>query len=465
MGLLDRALRQLTQPLVNRLVSAWDGTKGEADGAVRRVRNAVAERQHGDEGAWGQYLDPPDYKEGYVGVYGTSSAIQMLLVDGDAGIDRTKRGVEWLVDQWADEDSDTVRRGHTYVLYKFAMFVVALAEHGDDLPDELLARSEHGDTHDEVLRGYCEELWERRQPWGPVEDGYGWGEFWYPDGEKPAPKVEATAMALFALGRCEAIRRDNDYNEALKTLGRKAKAEADRVQPDPLADRDVVVGLALTVLALTEYRDLRGSKNTTDIIKEHIADCAKKLETFVQYPMDIDPSTYYYNLFSTPGDESDISPEEHVYDRYFIYIIYPLIALALLEAGRPHTGRNWKALKEITDTYVDCVEESDIDAHCSSETNHASLVDQLWITRHLHAAANYDMTENRFYHVFLGYTSKRTWVQIAVVVAAVAGVVAANVLRTGDAGLFASTAASVLILLSATLFGEAGLVQWLLDRW
>lgn len=333
-----------------------------------------------DENAWGQYIDPPRHRD-HVGIYGTSSAVKTLgSGDTDEYLDDVEKAQGWLVeDQWEDEDSLTVEKGHRAVLYKFAYLLMAI-EIGRD-KEELDPFED--DSHEEKFNEYCEQLWERKKDWG-------WGEFWYDGGSDVRPSTDTSALALSILANCEQIRTEQDFRNVLKKVAGRALRNASSVTRGSLEQKSVLTDTALTLYALSVYNNT--ADRTGDWLDDKISDLVDEVTDFAS-SAEVAADTYDFRFFSTPQDPTGVDREELVEDRYIIHIVYPIVALSLIDAGEKYVADNYRLINNIIQTYVTEIQNSDKNAYVSQETEKAAHIDQFWIAQSLQSFYNIDEEE------------------------------------------------------------------------
>lgn len=351
---------------------SWDHLQRRAKPKLKDIEQSFLELRDRDEDrdGWGQFLDPPAHRD-HQGIYGTGSGVQILsLRDEDAHAELIQESQEWLISEWGEPDSNTVAYGYTELVYKFVFCLFGLADNDTALPG---GSNQLNASQQETVAEFIDDLWNRYQ--GHAD---GWGEYWY-DGDSGEVALDATALALLALIGDDDKRTQDEFTERLVQLGKMATQEGAEVSPRQLGQKkDTVLGVALALLTLSRYRNVRGEDNTQKNVLDQIDEVANTLESLIRYYDDIDPNTYSMNLISLPDSIVDEKPEARP-EQYVIFTVYPIIATSLLEAGDGVVARNHIFIQNVIEAYIDALDDSEKDCFVASETGHCSTHDHLWI--------------------------------------------------------------------------------------
>ncbi|PSQ50081.1 hypothetical protein BRD15_02320 [Halobacteriales archaeon SW_6_65_15] len=160
---------------------------------------------------------------------------------------------------------------------------------------------------------------------------------------------------------------------------------------------------------------------------------------------------FYIRLYSTPEPD-------HRY-RYYPFLIGPIVALALLEAGksRPdarYVEQNLSFVHQTIDTYVE--EISDENPYISEQRGPASIGDHTWIAECLQCYAEYPVNEIKQSAVIRGKVSRKVQKKMVLFTFFVIVLIGATVLSQVTSGWTTTIWSAASALLGATI-AEMGL--------
>lgn len=363
--------------MINR-PSAWEEIQPNVEQALEEIQSGFSElfRSDPNREGWGQYIDPPPHRD-HTGVYGTGSGIQVCsMSDSGAHSQKIKTAQEWLIDQWNREDSETTENGYKHIIYKHAFCLFGLSRHNTAFTGGSI---EYDDRYTDDVDDVFNSLWDKRIP------KQGWGQYWF-ESDPDEMDLECSALAAMALLSHENIRRNSEYEDILKNIGKKAYRVGTSINRKNVGNGiNKLLTVAFCLLALTRYRNVVGDGHVDKETENRIKQLGNIISNQVSNIKEIDENTYSISLISLP--ESDELPDEANEEHYMIFLVHPIVTLALLEAGSPFIGRNRVYIRNIVDQYTDSILGSDKNCFSSSDTSRCSTHDHLWLAAMLNKYA------------------------------------------------------------------------------
>ncbi|WP_306058573.1 prenyltransferase/squalene oxidase repeat-containing protein [Natronococcus wangiae] len=434
----------------------WEVIQTDSKAALNRIQDRFINlyQNESDREGWGQYLDPPPHRN-HTGIYGTGSGIQVLSCNDDPDLsDLLQTSQEWIIEQWDSDDSKTANKGHRFLTYKAAFCLFGLTEKDTA---HVGGCTEYNEEYADIVDNFYLELWERRV------DKRGWGEYWL-ETEPDEPQLQSSALMILALLGHEDIRNKKEFKSILKYIGKRAYQEGSALDRQKIGNKtDTAVTVSLCLLALSRYRTVMGYQNIDKEIGNLIDDLGHVVGSIARGATDIDPSTYSTYLISLP--ESDELPPEDVWlEHYFIIILFPIIALALLEAGTPHVGHNQLFIRNVVQKYSDMILSSNADCFSSAKTNRCSTHDHFWIAMMLRRFSQTDISQESLLSKARSYLrSKYVGSVLLISVLLVMAIIAAMLNEIYQSSTITAISSLVIALIGA-LLGESEPVIWLKEH-
>jgi hypothetical protein len=366
---------------------SWEELQTDAEGALQETQEGFSDlfRSDSDREGWGQYIDPPAHRN-HTGIYGTGSGIQVSsMADSGTSDERIQTAQEWLIDEWTSDGSDTVQKGYKHLTCKHAFCLFGLSSNDTAFTG---GQSEYDRKYSGDVGEIFTALWEKR-----IENE-GWGEFWL-ESELNEMDLQSSALSALALLSHEDIRNKTEYEEMLKTIGKRAYQEGKSINRQNIGNGNkMVLTIAFCLLALSRYRNVVGKDHIDIQTAKRINQLGKIITKQVSSGSNIEENTYSISLISLP--DSDELPEDAGREHYMIFLVYPIVTLALLEAGTPFVGQNHIFIRTVVKQYTDSILGSNKGCFSSSETGRCSTHDHLWIAAMLHKYSQTDLGEERW---------------------------------------------------------------------
>jgi hypothetical protein len=424
---------------------SWNKLQTDAKTALGNIQDQFTDlyERRDDENGWGQYLDPPPMRK-HSGIYGTGSGIQVLtMTDRREYAEEIKAAQEWMIEEWTDEDSFTVKSGYRLLTYKHVFCLFGLSDRGSAFTS---GARYYDDQFEDDAEEIFTNLWEKRI------EGTGWGE-WHLESDSSGLELQSSALAVMALLGNEDIRQKPEYEQILQNIGERAYEKGQTIHRQNVGNGNkAVLRLSFCLLALARYRNVVGEKNINQQTAKWIDQLGKILTRQLPSGRNTEKNTHSPSLISLPDDRPDDANPEH----YMIFIVYPIVTLALLEAGSPYVGRNHVFIRNVVDEYVKSILGSDKNCFVSSDTGHCSTHDHLWIAAMLDKYRQTDVKDSPFYWRWWGQlrgTYLGTFVSLVVLLIIAFG---AAFLAQPDASPFMTTISNlILALCGAALVGSA----------
>jgi hypothetical protein len=433
--------------------SSWSELQTNAETALRKIQNQFTDlyESRGDEDGWGQYLDPPPRRK-HSGIYGTGSGIQALsMSDQDDSTEKIKAAQEWMIEEWTDDNSFTARSGYRLLTYKRAFCLFGLSDGGTAFTSG--ARC-YDDQFEEKVEGIYDQLWAKRI------DKKGWGK-WHLESDSDRPELQSSALAAMALLGSEQIYTEAEYEEILQHIGKRAYQEGQSIHRQNVGNGNkVVLKLSFCLLALARYRNVVGEGYINKQTAKRIDQLGKIITRQLPSGRNTEKNTHSSSLISLPDER----PEEANLEHYMIFIVYPIVTLALLEAGSPFVGRNHVFIRNVVDEYVESIINSDKQCFVSSDTGHCSTHDHLWIAAMLDKYRQTNVKDSPLYWRLWGRVRGTYLGLVAYVVILVMIAFGAAYLAQPDASPFMMAISNlILAACGAALVGSAPFLN-IMDR-
>jgi len=365
---------------------AWEEIQPNSEQALEEIQGCFSARFRRDPNrqGWGQYIDPPPHRN-HTGVYGTGSGIQVCSMFGsEAHRQKIDTAQKWLIDQWNREDSETTKNGYKHIIYKHVFCLFGLSSRNTALRG---GATEYTEQHANDVDDIHTSLWNKRIP------DQGWGQYWL-ESDSDEMDLQCSALASMALLSHENIRRDSEYEDILKNIGKKAYRLGTSIRGKNIGnDNNKLLTVAFCLLALSRYRTVVGEDHVDKQTENRIKQLGNILSNQVSSIKRIDEGTYSISLISLP--ESSELPDEASKEHYMIFLVHPIVTLALLEAGSPFIGRNRVFIRTVVKRYTDSVLGSDKKCFSSSDTSRCSTHDHLWIAAMLNKYAQTNIKDER----------------------------------------------------------------------
>jgi len=365
---------------------SWSELQTDAKTALGKIQNQFTDlyESRGDEDGWGQYLDPPPRRK-HSGIYGTGSGIQALsMSDQHDSTEEIKAAQEWMIEEWTDNNSFTARSGYRLLTYKHAFCLFGLSDRGTAFTS---GARYYNDQFENKVEGIYNQLWAKR-----IENK-GWGE-WHLESDSDGLELQSSALAAMALLGSEQICTEVEYEQILQHIGERAYQEGQSIHRQNVGNGNkVVLRLSFCLLALARYRNVVGEGNINKQTAKRIDQLGKILTRQLPSGRNTEKNTHSPSLISLPDER----PEEANPEHYMIFIVYPIVTLALLEAGSPFVGRNHVFIRNVVDEYVESIINSDKQCFVSSDTGHCSTHDHLWIAAMLDKYRQTNVKDSPFY--------------------------------------------------------------------
>ena len=379
--------------------SSWNDIQPRAKRALRDIRgrfNQLYRSSDGREG-WGQYLNPPTHRN-HTGIYGTGSGVQVLsTADSEIINEQIKSGQNWLIHQWSQDDSETKRSGYNFLTYKYAFCLFGLSPHDTVF---LSGRQQYDNQYDDTVDEFFEGLWERRIGTN------GWAKYCLEEAESLEPDLQSSAFAALSLLGSQKIRNKPDFEEILKSIGERAYQEGKTIDSRHVGNgTKSVLTISLCLLALSRYKNIKPDNSIQKQTEIYIDRLSDVITSQVGSGNNFDKNTYSISLVSLPN--SDRLPDDVVLDHYVIFLVYPIVVLALLEAGSPYIGRNHVFIRNVVSEYVNSTIDSDVNCFSSSNTGRCSTHDHLWIATMINKFVQTDIDEESRISRFRGHFQSR----------------------------------------------------------
>lgn len=425
---------------------SWANLKTDAKTALGNIQGQfedLYDRRDNEDG-WGQYLHTPAGRN-HSGIYGTGSGIQILSMgDRQNYSEEIKAAQEWMVDEWTDDTSFTAKSGYRLLTYKHAFCLFGLSD--SDSAFTSGARY-YDDRFEDDVEEIFTNLWEKR-----IEDP-GWGE-WHLESDSSGMELQSSALAAMALLGSEDIHEKPEYEQTLQNIGERAYEKGQTIHRQNVGNGNkTVLRLSFCLLALARYRNVVGEENINQQTATRIDQLGKILTSQLPSGRNTEKNTHSPSLISLPDDRPDDANPEH----YMIFIVYPIVTLALLEAGAPYVGRNHVFIRNVVDEYADAIIGSDMDCFVSSDTGYCSTHDHLWIAAMLDKYRQTDVKDSPIYWRWWGRL-RGTYLGTAVslIVLVIIATSAASFLAQPDASpLMMAISNFILALCGAALVGSA----------
>jgi hypothetical protein len=424
---------------------SWTNLNTDAKTALRKIQGQYEDlyNRRDDEGGWGQYLDPPAGRS-HSGIYGTGSGIQVLSMgDRQDYSEEIKAAQEWMIDEWTDDTSFTAKNGYRLLTYKHAFCLFGLSDSDSVF---MSGARYYNDRFEDDVEEILTNLWEKRI------EGTGWGE-WHLESDSSGMELQSSALAAMALLGSEDIREKLEYEQILQNIGERAYEKGHTIHRQNVGNGNkAVLRLSFCLLALARYRNVVGENNISQQTAARIDQLGKILTSQLPSGRHIEKNTHSSSLISLPDDRPDNANPEH----YMIFIIYPIVTLALLEAGAPYVGRNHVFIRNVVDEYADVI--IDRDGFVSSDTGHCSTHDHLWIAAMLDRYRQTDLKDSPIYWRCWG-TLQGTYIgTAALLIVLVIIAIGVAFLAQSDASPFILAIYNfILALVGAVLIGSARL--------
>jgi hypothetical protein len=346
--------------------------KDKAERALARLAHRVADSaiscqvEDRTMKAWGQYLDKSREKEELQvpGIYGTSSAVQLLVLTDE--LRKTHSAViasamGWLETEFEDTKSRSGKKRDGTVIFKCSAFVAAGA-------------ASRAGNHDTAQLAAILVSKRCAAAWGNTEND----EF---------PSAMSTATALLALIKClpdldahsdETILLREHIQQALDWLVGEVKRDAElfRTNKDGLSRDQLLVELAIALLALRRYNAFR----KTSALQSHLhaeKDLIRLIESIVDR-LRVEPNVTAVHFFVSEPDSRN---------RYVLSLVAPVVALSLLESGR--LARNFTYITDVANAYIEQMTLTGF--YKGSTTRREATGDQYWIGALLAALTRIDV--------------------------------------------------------------------------
>lgn len=306
---------------------------------IRQTIIAASVKVGANQIAWGQFLDY-EHSTGQTGVYGTAMAVKTLaLIDESDASDYTRYGINWLLDNYSNQESVANKKKDWGVVYKYCYFLESLAPNDSEI------------NIDSRFSDYFRGLIDRRLP----ENG--WGEYYYSPKYKDSNySVVATAMALYVLRRYVPFSKSREGKETSLWFCNKVinTANLSRVE------------LALSIIALREYSQVH------DDLLVIFSQLIDSLENNVKRLGRVSSLSEFSHHFTVPYEQT-----ERAVNRYIFLPINALASYSLLITNKYQKVRNY--IDKTVAMYQDSIFANK--AYCNpEEAPRKSTVNQFWVT-------------------------------------------------------------------------------------
>lgn len=311
------------------------------------------------------------------------------------------------------------------------------------------------DNIEEYAKDIADQLWEKRIEWSDVNRP-AWGEFYRGPSEHDRAQILPTALALYALTRSQEHTAQAEFTKALRTLANRVNRETAGQNSNPSTNIEKrLIELAYTILALCNYRDVRGDDTEQDI-HDKIQVTIENLEKTVSQVPEINIETYYKRFYSVPGNRR---PE-----RYKLLPVYPNVALAFISAGSKSISSNYNIISRILKKYLDSIDNHGV--YDSYEVGFEATLNQYWISKLFYEFTQIDTSDLQLRRIVWQLGKQLIATRIVILIIAVGFALTGAYLRSLEAtSVWLRTAGFLCYLLAGAVLRELGILDAVRSIW